>query len=153
LPLSALGGLAAALLAHGAEPAGAAEWYLQPGVSEDLGFDTNYDLGVEESRSAWVSTTRLDATAGGRNPILDVSLSGSASYSRFLDADRSAADAESVAATVKRLGRRSTADLTLAVARDTTLNDPKESGSAASQDERWLTFDVDPALFLPAGPP
>lgn len=141
--LVASGTLSALLPAHGSAPAHAAEWYLNADASEDFGFDDNYDLDPEGSRSAWVSTTRLAATVGGRNPILDLSLNGSASYSRFLDTNRSSADAESLAATARRQGRRSVADLAFAVAHDTTLADPKESGSRAQADERRLTFDLD----------
>ena len=51
------------------------------GASEEFGFDDNYDLDAEDSSRPGYHD-QADATVGGRNPILDLSLNGSASYSR-----------------------------------------------------------------------
>lgn len=140
-----LGPLAFVLFAQSPGPARAAEWYVQSGIAEDFGYDDNYSFNSETDDSAWLSTTTLDATVGGRNPTLDLKLGGSASFTRYFGTGRSSSDAQSLVASARRIAPRSATDIALGLVRDTTLLDPQQSGVTTQDNERRLTFSVDPS--------
>lgn len=141
-----VGWLALLCLTLPAWPAAAAEWYVQSGIAQDFGYDDNYELDPNRSQSAWLTTTTLDATVGGRSPLLDLRLGGNAAYTRYFGADRTSSDAQTLFADATRTGRRSLAELELSLLRDTTLLDPEESGPTTQANERRLTFDLDPSF-------
>jgi hypothetical protein len=143
-----LGGLAVTAALVWPEAGHAAQWYVAPRVSQDLGYDDNIELDSRDQESAVTSVTGLGLAMGGRTPTLDLRLDARLSYTAYLGGGPGNSDAETVSAGVTRQATaRTSYGLSGSFVRDTSIDDVLDDtgGRRRTNDPRY-TFGFTPFL-------
>ena len=126
----------------------AAEWYVAPRVSQDLGYDDNVRLDSDDAEGAVTSVSRVGATLGGRSPVLDLRLDAQLNYTAYLGGGPPDTDSETVSAGITRQASpRTSYGLTGSFVRDTSIDDVlDDTGERQRTDDPRYTFGLTPFL-------
>jgi opacity protein-like surface antigen len=126
----------------------AAEWYVAPRVSQDLGYDDNVRLESDDAESAVTSVSRLGATLGVRTPVLDLRLDTQLVYTAYLGGGPADGNAEYVTGGMThQVSPRTRYGLTGSFVRDTSIDDVlDDTGQRQRNNDPRYTFGLTPFL-------
>jgi opacity protein-like surface antigen len=128
--------------------ADAAQWYVAPRLSQDLGYDDNIELDSRDQESAVTSVTGLGVAAGGRTPTLDLRLDAALAYTAYLGGGPGNSDSETIGASVSRRATPRTGyGLSASFVRDTSIDDVlDDTGQQRRTNDERYTFGLTPFL-------
>jgi opacity protein-like surface antigen len=137
-----------------ASPAGAAEWYLEPRIAQDLGYDDNIGLDAERDDSGGlVSSTRAALGLGGRSPVLDLRLDAALTYNDYRRADESSSHIVNLRGEAIRHGPRTDLGLILGFLRDSSIDDfLDDTGRRRRTNQERYTYTATPYVTHLATP-
>jgi hypothetical protein len=134
-----------------AADARAAEWYLESELGQLFSYEENIGLDEDDTEGGQVSgfnsTSSIGLTAGGRTPVLDISLASLFNFTLFPTQSELNSNDQYITLTGTRQGERWTAALTGQFIRDTTRSsDVEDSGNFILANKRREFYSIGPEL-------